>query len=218
MSNITTTAGEQLISQLQWRYATKRMNGQKIEQGTLDRILEATQLSASSYGLQPYTILVIEDEATRKALQPVSWGQSQVVDSSCLLVYCVWDNITEANVDTYMQDIATKRGISVDMLADFKGYIMNAVNGLDQAGRRDWAARQAYIALGTTLVAAAAEEVDTTPMEGFVPAEVDKILGLEAKGLRSVVMCALGYRDAANDYLATAKKVRRDKDQLFQFI
>ena len=208
----------QFLDSLRWRYAVKKMNGNKIAADKLNTILEAIRLAPTSFGLQSFQVLVIEDEATRKALQPACWNQSQIADASAVLVFATWADITEANVDTYMAETAAERGIPVETLAGFKSYIMGAVNGLDVAGRQDWAKRQTYIALGFALTAAAVAGVDSTPMEGFVPAQVDEILGLTAKGLRSSLVLALGEREPSGDYLAGAKKVRRSKENLFEFI
>jgi len=207
-----------LTDSLKWRYATKRMNGEKVPAEKLEAILTATQLSASSQGLQPYTILVISNPEIKAKLQPAAYGQAQIVECSHLLVFCAWTNITEKEVDEYMNDVAAKRGIPVEALTDFKAMVQGGADSKTVEERQNWAAKQAYIALGTALAAAAEERVDATGMEGFSPAEFDTILGLEEKGLKSVVLVALGYRDAANDRLASAAKVRRDKEKLFQFI
>lgn len=215
---MSTNSTEQLLQQLNWRYATKRMNGEKVSQEKLNAILEATRLSASSYGLQPYTILVVENPELRAKLQPAAYNQPQTVEGSHILVYCAWNGVNQANIDAYMQDIADQRGLPIEALDGFKNYMAPVILGMDEASQRAWAAKQIYIALGTTLIAAAAAEVDSTPMEGFVPAQVDEILGLKEKGLHPVAMCVLGYRDAANDYLANAKKARRPSERLFQFL
>ena len=204
-----------LTKQLEWRYATKRMNGKLVPQEKIDNILEAIRLTPSSYGLTPYKVLVITDLELRKKIQATAWGQPQTVEGSHVLVFAAQDDITEKNVDDYMSLVSTTRGMPVSALDDFKKYIMGTVNSLDQAGKVNWAAKQAYIALGTGLVAAAAEEVDSTPMEGFEPAKLDEVLGLKAKGLKSVVVLALGYRDTANDASAGYKKVRRSTKDLF---
>jgi nitroreductase / dihydropteridine reductase len=203
-----------LIDALNWRYAVKRMNGEKIGDEKIENILEATRLSASSMGLQPYTILVIEDEELKKKLQPAAYNQPQIIESSHLLVFAAWENITEENVNDYLNNIATVRGVSLQSLEAFKASLMNIVNGRTTEQKYEWAARQAYIAFGTAITAAAIEEVDATPMEGFNPQAVDEILNLKEKGLRSVTILALGYRDEENDYMANAKKVRRDRDKL----
>lgn len=204
-----------LIKALNWRYATKRMTGAKVPAEKLTRILEATQLSASSYGLQPYTILVIEDLELRKKLQPLAYNQPQIVEASHLLVFTAWTNITTAQIQEFIDQIATERGISTDSLKGYQSAIENHVNNSSPEKNFNWAARQAYIALGSALIAAAAEEVDATPMEGFNPKGFDEVLQLADKGLGSVVILALGYRDADNDHLAKAKKIRRATDKLF---
>lgn len=200
---------------MNWRYAAKRMNGTKVPQEKLDRILEATRLSPSSFGLQPYTILVIEDQGLRKRIQPVAHNQPQIVEASHLLVFAVWENITSEKVSEFINHIAELRDIPADSLKGYQTAIENRVNGNPPEVIFNWAARQAYIALGTALVAAAIEEIDATPMEGFDTQAVDTVLQLNEKGLRSVALLALGYRDLENDYLVRAKKVRREKEKLF---
>lgn len=203
-----------LLEALEWRYAVKKMNGTKIPAEKLNQILEATRLAPSAFGLTPYTIIVVEDEETRKKLQPAFYNQSQVVDGSAVIVFAAWNTISEKEVAEYMQDIAEQRGVAVETLNDFAGYINGSLKNLNADQARIWADKQAYIALGFGLVAAAAEQVDATPMEGFVPDAVDEVLGLKALGLHSTVALTLGYRDAANDYLVNAKKVRRDHKKL----
>jgi nitroreductase/dihydropteridine reductase len=203
-----------LIDKLHWRYATKRMNGQKVPKEKLEAILEAIRLSASSLGLQPYTVLIIEDEAVRQQLKAVAYNQPQIMESSHLLVFAAWSNVTEGQVDAYMQQISDERGVPLESLAGFKNNFAGIIaRSADE--NFNWAARQAYIALGSGLVAAAVEGIDATPMEGFDNAGFDKVLNLEEKGLKSVVLLALGYRDEANDYLVNAKKIRRKKEHFF---
>ena len=206
-----------LIASLQWRYATKKMTGDKVSTEKIDAILNATQLSASSYGLQPYTILVIDNDQVKKQLSPAAYNQPQILQSSHLLVFCAWADISEAQVTDYIKNIAITRNIDEETLAGLKASILGTVNNLSVEQKQVWAAKQAYIALGTTLIAAAVEEVDATPMEGFNAAQFDEILGLKGKGLKSVVICALGYR-SADDVLATLQKVRREKGLLFESI
>lgn len=204
-----------LIQQLTWRYATKRMNSSIVPQEKIDKILEAIRLTPSSYGLTPYKVLVIKNKDTLKKIQPAAYMQPQIVEGSHLLVFAVQNDITEKNVDDYMNLISTTRNVPVSTLEGFKQYIMGTVNSLSPEGKVNWAARQAYIALGTGLVAAALEGVDSTPMEGFDPQKLDEVLGLKEKGLKSVVMMMLGYRDIATDTTASYKKVRRSKEDLF---
>jgi len=203
-----------LIDALNWRYAVKRMNGQKVPQEKIENILDATRLSASSMGLQPYTILVIEDEELKKKLQPAAYNQPQIVESSHLLVFAAWENVTEENVNDYLNNIANVRSVSLNSLEGFKKSLMSIVNGRSQEQKYEWAARQAYIAFGTAISAAALEQVDATPMEGFNPEAIDEILRLKEKGLRSVTILALGYRDEEKDFMVNAKKVRREKEKL----
>ena len=203
-----------LLDSLKWRYAVKRMNGNKIPEATLNTILEATKLAPSSFGLTPYNIIVIEDEETKKKLQPHFYNQPQVGESSALVIFATWNSITEKEVAEYMQEIADERGVPVESLNDFASYINGSIKNLTAEQLQIWASKQTYIALGFTLVAAATEEIDATPMEGFKPDAVDEALGLKALGLHSAVAVTLGYRDAANDYLSGAKKVRRASEKL----
>ena len=203
-----------LLDSLKWRYAVKRMNGNKIPEATLNTILEATKLAPSSFGLTPYNIIVIEEEETRKKLQPHFYNQPQVGESSALVIFATWNSITEKEVAEYMQEIADERGVPVESLNDFASYINGSIKNLTAEQLQIWASKQTYIALGFTLVAAATEEIDATPMEGFKPDAVDEALGLKALGLHSAVAVTLGYRDAANDYLSGAKKVRRASEKL----
>jgi nitroreductase len=203
-----------LLDSLKWRYAVKRMNGNKIPEATMNTILEATKLAPSSFGLTPFNIIVIEDEETRKKLQPHFYNQPQVGESSALVIFATWNSITEKEVAAYMQEIAEERGVPVESLNDFAGYINGSIKNLTAEQLQIWAAKQTYIALGFALVAAATEEIDATPMEGFKPDAVDEALGLKELGLHSAVAVTLGYRDAANDYLSGAKKVRRASEKL----
>jgi len=203
-----------LLDSLRWRYAVKKMNGNKIPAEKLNTIIEATRLAPSGFGLTPYSIIVIEDEAIRKNLLPAFYNQAQVVDGSAVIVFAAWNTISEKEIAEYMQEIAEERGVELDTLKDFSSAINGSFKNKTPEQARVWADKQAYLALGFTLIAAAAEEIDATPMEGFKPDAVDEILGLSALGLHSAVAVTLGYRDAANDYLSGAKKVRRASDKL----
>ncbi len=204
-----------LLDALQWRYAVKRMNGAKIPAEKMNTILEAIRFAPSSFGLTPYQVLVIEDEETRKKLTPHFYNQPQVVESSALIIFAAKTTINETTVADYMEEIAAQRGVPVDALKDFAGYINGSLAHQSDEQKAIWAAKQTYIALGFGLVAAAAEEIDATPMEGFDPSAVDAELGLAAQGLHATLAMTLGFRDAANDYLSAAKKVRFTADKLF---
>ena len=204
-----------LIESLEWRYATKKMNGWKIPQDKLDRILQATKLAPSSYGLTPYNVIVVEDQKLKEELQGAAYGQSQLKDSSAVLVFATWDDVRESSVDTYIDYIAKQREIPVESLKGMSDMMKGSLSNMTQEQKVSWAQRQAYIGLGFALTAAAVEGVDSTPMEGFNPVAVDRILGLQDYGLMSVVILPLGYRDIENDYLSNAKKVRREDDAFF---
>lgn len=204
-----------LIQSLEWRYAAKRMNGSKVADEKIGRILEAIRLAPSSMGMQPYTVLVIEDEELKKKLRPVAWNQPQIEESSHLLVFAAWDNITPEQIEDFINYTAKVRNMPVESLNDYKDMLLNMAANRSQEENFQWAAKQVYLALGTALVAAASEQVDATPMEGFDPAAADELLGLKEKGLRSISFLPLGYRDAENDWLVTLPKVRREKEKLF---
>jgi nitroreductase len=199
-----------LLESLEWRYATKKMNGEKIPGDKLDRILEATRLAPSSYGLTPYQVVVVEDQELKEKLVPACYGQTQLKDSSAVLVFAVWDTINAESVDNYINQIAKERNIPVDILEDFKGMMNGTLQHMTKEQKTIWAQKQTYIGLGFSLVASAVEEVDSTPMEGFVPSQVDEVLGLKELGLKSTLVLTLGYRDTEGDSLSTMKKVRRD--------
>jgi nitroreductase len=204
----------ELLNALEWRYASKKMNGQQVPEEKVQRILEAIRLAPSSMGLQPYTVLVITDPELKKQILPIANNQQQIVDSSHLLVFAAWDKITPEHVDNYVALTASTRNIPLDSLDQFKNILVN-ISSRPQHENYEWAARQSYIAFATGIAAAAEERVDATPMEGFNNAALDKLLGLEAKGLKSITLLPLGYRDAENDWLAKFPKVRRQKEHLF---
>lgn len=206
-----------LIESLNWRYATKRMEKKKVTSKKLDAILDAIQLSASSFGLQPYTVLVVRSQSAKLKMQAAAYNQAQVGESSHVLVFCVPQTITAADVSTFIQQVADTRGMPVSVLAGYEQQIMGLMNSMNDAEKQAWSAKQAYIALGTALVAAAEQKVDACPMEGFSREGVDKALGLAKKGLKSVVIMPIGYR-SSEDMFAGAKKVRKAKEILFQHV
>jgi nitroreductase len=211
----TPTTPAQLLEALNWRYATKVFDpARKIPAATWQSLERALVLSPSSYGLQPYRVIEVEDAAKRSALVPHSWGQRQVVDASHYLVFTAKTTITARDIDQFITLVATKRGLQPSALEAYKGMMLgDLVNGPRQAIVAEWAARQAYIALGNLLTSSALLGVDTCPMEGFVPAEYDRILGLAGSGYGAVVACALGYRSAQDKY-ATLAKVRFEAAEL----
>ncbi len=206
-----------LINDLNWRYATKAMNGEVVSEEKLNAILDATNLTASSYGLQPYTVMVVSNDEVKKQLQAAAYGQAQVGASSHVLVFCVPAKLTADDAKTFIENVAATRGIPLEALAGYQGMIAGTINGLNEAQQQTWAAKQAYIALGTALIAAAEQKVDACPMEGFDTAKFDEILGLESKGLKSVVIMPIGFR-SPEDATANYKKVRKAKADMFYFV
>jgi nitroreductase / dihydropteridine reductase len=205
-----------LIDKLNWRYATKRMNGTKVPQEKVDRILEAIRLAPTSFGLQPFKVIVIESPELREKIFNEACQQPQIKEGSHVLVFAANKKVSAEQVDDYMSRIASTRGIPIESLNDFKAMFAGIVAS-NAEQNFVWTARQAYIAFGVGIVAAANENVDATPMEGFSAEALDKILGLSEQNLGSTTILTLGYRDEANDYLANALKVRKSKSTLFDF-
>jgi len=204
-----------LVEALKWRYATKRMNGKKVEKEKLENILEATRLAPSSAGIQPYNIIVVENDELKKKIQAVAYNQPQITEASHILIFAAWSDVTEARFDDLEGDFAAQRGVTLAEAKTLMERYRGMVVGRDKEVNYQWAARQAYIAFGIAIAAAAAEKVDATPMEGFVPDQLDLLLGLTEKGLRSVTILTLGHRDEANDWLVNQTKVRRPKEKFF---
>ena len=196
-----------LITKLNWRYATKKMNPSKVvPSDKVDRILESIRLTASSSGLQPYEVFVVPD--VRAQILPNAWGQAQVTDCSHLLVFAAWDTYTAERINAMFDRFNAERGIKNEGWEAYRQTLLKTYPQKDADVNFQHAARQAYIGLGTALIAAAEEAVDSTPMEGFDPAKVDEILKLRERGLRSVVLLPLGYRAVEGDWLVALKKVR----------
>jgi nitroreductase len=208
-----------LIEKLQWRYATKKMDPSKaVAQEKVDLILEAIRLTASSSGLQPYEVLVITNTAIREQIKLIANNQSQITDCSHLLVFAAWDTYTAQRINDAFDMTEEIRNFKNEAGIAYRQMLLNNYPNRDAEVNFTHAAKQAYIGLGTALIAAAYEEVDSTPMEGFNPAALDEILNLKEKGLRSVVMMPLGYRKADEDWLLNLKKVRRPKEGFIRWI
>lgn len=202
-----------LIQKLQWRYAAKKMNPQQpVPEDKVERILEAVRLTASSSGLQPYEVIVVTNPAVRAQIQPIAWNQAQITEGSHLLVFAAWDNYTAERINAMFDLTNDQRGIKSEGWETYRQMLLKTYPQREPEVNFQHAARQAYIGLGTALIAAAEEAVDTTPMEGFDPTALDDILGLRARQLRSVVILPLGYRAADGDWLVNLKKVRRARE------
>lgn len=206
------------IENQNWRYATKKFNSEKkISDADLEILKDAIQLSSSSYGLQPYKVLIIENEEIRKQLQPASWGQSQIVDASHLFVFANITNVDEEYINNFAQNVATTRNIPFENVKGYADFMISKITTLTPEQQAIWTAKQTYLALGNLLNAAAELKIDVTPMEGFDPAQYDEILGLKAKGLHASLVATIGYRhheDATQHYT----KVRKPKAELFETI
>jgi nitroreductase len=204
---MTNTTAPSLVAALHWRYATKVFDPAKIIEPSIWQALEeALVLTPSSYGMQPWKFIVITDPAMKEKLRPHSWNQAQVTECSHYVVFASVRKFTEADIERFMVRTAEVRGTTVEALAGFaKMVAKDVVHGPRGAISNEWAARQAYIALGNFMTAAALLQVDTCPMEGFSPAEYDKILGLEARNLTAAVCCAAGYRNPTDKYAALPK-------------
>lgn len=198
-----------LITKLNWRYATKKMNPSKVvPSDKVERILESIRLTASSSGLQPYEVFVVTSPDVRAQILPNAWGQAQVTYCSHLLVFAAWDTYTAERINAMFDRVNAERGIKNEGWEAYRQTLLKTYPQKDAEVNFQHAARQTYIGLGTALIAAAEEAVDSTPMEGFDPAKVDEILKLRERGLRSVVLLPLGYRAVEGDWLVALKKVR----------
>lgn len=201
-----------LIEALNWRYATKQMNGKTVPQEKVNAIIEAARLAPSSVGLQPYEIIVVTNPALKEKISPIAWNQPQIKQASHLLVFAAWDNYTEERINAHFDLNNKERNLTAEETADYRNKILNMFVNRPQEVNFNHTARQAYIGFGIATVAAANEKVDATPMEGFDSQALDELLGLPAKGLKSVTILALGYRDEAKDWLVGKKKVRVPKE------
>lgn len=204
-----------VIEALKWRYATKQYDTEKkLSAEQMNTLKEALRLAPSSFGLQPWHFIVVENAEVRAKLRAAGYDQPQITDASHFVVLATEKNVNAALVEKYMQSIALTKGVAVEALSGFSDMINGTIGMKGEAGAADWAARQVYIALGVLLTVAAVEGIDATPMEGFDPQAFDEILELGERGLQSRVVVALGFRSAADEN-ATAPKVRYSAESLF---
>jgi len=204
----------ELINKLNWRYATKAMNGEKIPQEKIDNILEAISLAPTSSGLQPFEVFVITNQEVKDKIKAIAWNQSVVSDCSHLLVFAAWDTYTEERINKMFDLVNEVRGLKNEGWENYRQTLLKGYPPRDPEVNFNHAAKQAYIAFSQAITAAAFEQIDATPMEGFDAGALDEILNLKEKGLRSCVLLPLGYRDAENDWLVNLKKVRKSKEDL----
>ena len=208
----------ELIESLNWRYATKKFDAtKKIKPEDLETIKEAVRLSASSYGLQLYKVLVIDDPEIRVKLKPASWGQSQITDASHLFVFCNYTDVNDQHIDDYLNLKADTQGLDRESIVDYGNMMKGAVSGMSEDIKSQWTARQTYIALGNLLAACSMLRIDACPMEGFEPVKYNEILGLNQQGLNAAVIATVGYRADA-DKTQHLKKVRKPVESLFESV
>ncbi len=208
----------ELIDKLNWRYAAKAMNGEKVEQEKIDNIIEAISLSPTSSGLQPFEVIVITNQELKEKIRPISWNQSVITDCSHLLVFAAWDTYTPERINKMFDLTNTVRGFKNEGWENYRQMLLSSYPQKDAEVNFNHAAKQAYIAFSQAISAAAFQGVDTTPLEGFDADALDEILGLREKGLRSCVMLPIGYRDTEKDWLVNLKKVRKSKEDLVTVI
>lgn len=205
----------ELLNSLKWRYATKKFNPQKkVIEKDLKALSEAVRLSASSYGLQPYKVMIIQNDEVRKLLKEASWNQSQITDASYLFVFCIHQDYPVQEIDNYFRLIVDTQNADPSSLNGYKKSLTDLFKKKSPEEKRQWAAKQVYIALGSLLIACAELKIDACPMEGFEKDRYDEILGLKEQGYRSTVIAAIGYRSEEDD-AAKREKVRKPKEILF---
>lgn len=203
-----------LLEDLKWRYATKKFDASKqVAQEDVDKIVEAARLAPTSSGLQQFRVIVITDQELKNKIVPIAFDQQIVADCSHLLVFAAWDRYTEERIDKIYDYTTDERGLPRGRFGSYTDKLKSMY--LPQSAEENFihTARQAYIGFGLSIAMAAELKVDCTPMEGFTTSELDELLGLNEKGLKSVTMLPLGYRDNDGDWLATMKKVRNPKEE-----
>ncbi|QJD97333.1 NAD(P)H-dependent oxidoreductase [Mucilaginibacter robiniae] len=201
-----------LLEDLEWRYATKKMNGEKIPQEKLDYILEAARLAPSSSGLQQYKVIVISDKALLERIRLVAYDQSQITDCSHLLVFAAWDGYSDERISKVFNYMMDERGLPHQTMDNYKQVILDLYERSGQEWQAHHAAKQSYISFAIAIAAAAEQKVDATPIEGFLQEKLDELLNLKESGYTSTVILPLGYRESEKDWLVNMKKVRTPKE------
>ena len=203
-----------LKQNLRWRYAVKKFDNQKVvSESDLETILDAGNMTASSFGLQPYQFVVVKDQAIQDQLVAVSWDQHQVADASHVIVIAVRSDVDHDYINDFVAMMESQRDLPAGALDSYKDMILGSVGRMATDALHSWAAKQAYIVLGSMLATCADLQIDSCPMEGFLPAEYDKILGLDELNLNAVLVMPVGYRSKDDDY-QHLKKVRKPLDEM----
>lgn len=206
------------IENLEWRYATKQFDPtKKVKDYELEYLKRAVQLSVSSFGLQLYKILIIQDKELREKLKPVSWNQSQITDASHLFVFCNYTMVHPSDVDEYIQDMSTVRNVPIEKLEGYRNSMKDAIANKSEIELKNWLEKQPYLALSNLLMACAELKIDACPMEGFIPEQYNEILHLNNQGLNACLIAPIGYR-SSEDETQHLDKVRKSEKRLFQYI
>ena len=209
---------EELTTSLQWRYATKVFDTEKtIAPDTWSTLEESMILTPSSFGLQPWKFITITCKKTKQDLLEHSWHQRQVTDCSHMVVLCTRDGMNQKDIDKWLDQLVDARGVSRESLEGYAGMMNGFFSNMDDNQTLAWAKNQVYIALGQLMTSAAVLGIDACPMEGIVPTEYDRILGLENSGFSTTVACAMGYRSSSDKY-AELPKVRYSANEILQTV
>ncbi|NJB82797.1 NAD(P)H-dependent oxidoreductase [Wenyingzhuangia aestuarii] len=207
-----------LIKNLEWRYATKKFDSsKKVSSENLELIKKAIQLSASSYGLQLYKILIIESKALRQKLKSASWGQDQITEASHLIVFCNYTDVNDKHIEGFLNMTAKSQGIEVKNLSGYGDFMKSKIKKMTRSDSFHWTSRQTYLALGNLLSECAELKIDSCPMEGFEPEKYNEILGLSKQGLNAAVIATIGYR-SDEDHTQNRPKVRKPLNELFEVL
>jgi len=206
------------IENLKWRYATKKFDSsKKISTDKLEKLKEAIQLSVSSYGLQLYKVIIVENATLREKLKPASWGQDQIKEASHLIVFCNYTDVNDKHVDDFLNMTAKSQGIEVKNLSGYGDFMKSKIKEMTTSDSFHWTSRQTYLALGNLLSACAELKIDSCPMEGFEPEKYNEILGLSKQGLNAAVIATIGYR-SNEDHTQNRPKVRKPINDLFEVL
>lgn len=198
-----------------WRYATKKFDGnKKISNEDLNTIKEAIRLSSSSYGLQPYKVIIVENPELRAKILPAAWGQSQIVEASHLIIFANKTKLEDSDIDDFVTNMSTTRNIPLESLAGYSAFMKSKLVTLSDDSKNTWTSKQTYLALGNLLNVAAELKIDVTPMEGFAAEQVNEILGLDKLDLTTSLIAPIGYRHTEDD-TQHHKKVRKSQEELF---
>lgn len=204
----------EILEKLQWRYATKKFNpDKKLTDQQLNVLIQAFNLTATSYGLQTMKLVVVAQQELKEGMLPFTYNQKQVVQASHVLVLCIQNDISETDVDDYFDAVGTTRETPESILTPYRNQLKSTIGNMGQTTKKEWAIRQAYIALGNLMTVCAIENIDSCPMEGFMPEKIDEVLKLNSHNLTSVLLLPVGFR-ADDDMFSSFKKVRKPIDEV----